>query len=114
MSAGAALRSRNRGLQIREYAVPKVFNSPLIWRMASWKDSSKLQDLDEEVNGVAGQVALGPAPVVVFNDQARKGGQNKIARLAFDRSTIRTPRFWSSGASGARRSARICSRDQHG
>ena len=86
----------------------------MIWRMASWKDSSKLQDLDEEVNGVAGQVALGPAPVVVFNDQARKGGQNKIARLAFDRSTIRTPRFWSSGASGARRSARICSRDQHG
>jgi hypothetical protein len=37
-----------------------------------------------EVDGVAGEVAFGPAPVTVFYDQAGIGGQNKIARLAFD------------------------------
>ena len=42
------------------------------------------EDLDEEVNGVAGQVALGPAPVAVFDDQAGIGGQVKVARLACD------------------------------
>ena len=39
------------------------------------------QDLDMEVNGVAGEVALRPAPVAVFDDEAGIGGQNKIARL---------------------------------
>ena len=39
---------------------------------------------DVEVNGVAGQIAFRPAPVTVFDDEAGKGGQNKIARLAFD------------------------------
>lgn len=29
----------------------------------------------EEVDGVAGQVALGPAPVAVFNEQSWIGGQ---------------------------------------
>ena len=42
------------------------------------------EDLDMEVNGVAGEVALRPAPVAVFDDEAGKGGQNKIARLAGD------------------------------
>ena len=37
------------------------------------------QDLDKEVNGVAGQIAFGPAPVAVFDDEAGIGGQNKIA-----------------------------------
>ena len=40
------------------------------------------KDLDVEVNGVAGEVAFGPAPVTVFEDETRKGGQDKIARLA--------------------------------
>ena len=42
------------------------------------------EDLDVEVDGVAGQIALGPAPVTVFDDEAGIGGQNKIARLACD------------------------------
>jgi len=42
------------------------------------------ENLDMEVNGVAGQVAFGPAPVTVFDDEAGKGGQNKIARLVCD------------------------------
>ena len=39
------------------------------------------EDLDVEVNGVAGQIALGPAPVTVLDDETRIGGQAKIARL---------------------------------
>ena len=42
------------------------------------------EDLDVEVDGVAGQVAFGPAPVAVFDDEAGIGGQNEIARLACD------------------------------
>ena len=42
------------------------------------------KDLDVEVNGVAGEVAFGPAPVIVFDDEAGVGGQSKIARLAGD------------------------------
>ena len=42
------------------------------------------EHLDVEVNGIAGEVAFGPAPVAVFDDQAGIGGQNKIARLARD------------------------------
>ena len=42
------------------------------------------EDLDVEVNGVAGEIAFGPAPVAVFDDEAGIGGQNKIARLAGD------------------------------
>jgi len=37
------------------------------------------EDLEVEVNGVAGEVAFGPAPVTVFDDEARIGRQNKIA-----------------------------------
>ena len=42
------------------------------------------EHLDMEVNGVAGQIALRPAPVAVFDDEARIGGQGKIVRLADD------------------------------
>ena len=42
------------------------------------------QDFDKEIDGVAGQVSLWPAPVGVFDDQPRKGGQGEIARLALD------------------------------
>ena len=37
------------------------------------------EDLDVEVDGVAGEVAFGPAPVTVFDDEAGIGGQNIIA-----------------------------------
>ena len=69
------------------------------------------EDLDEEVDGVAGQIAFRPAPVAVFDDEAGIGGQGK---LPASRSSSWRPRFWSSGASGARRAARICSRVQRG
>ena len=42
------------------------------------------EDLDVEVDGVAGEIAFGPAPVAVFDDEAGIGGQNKIAGLACD------------------------------
>ena len=40
------------------------------------------QDLDVKINGIAGEVALGPAPVTVLEDEAGMGGQNIIVRLA--------------------------------
>jgi hypothetical protein len=40
--------------------------------------------LDLEVDGVAGQIAFGPAPIAIFYDESGIGGQNKIARPAFD------------------------------
>ena len=40
------------------------------------------EDLDVEVNSIAGEVSFRPAPVAVFDDQAGIGGQNKIAGLA--------------------------------
>lgn len=42
------------------------------------------EDLHEEVNGVAGEVAFRPAPVAVFDDESGMGGHNKVARLVFD------------------------------
>jgi len=42
------------------------------------------EDLDMEVNGVAGEVALRPAPVAVFDDEAGIRWQNIIAGFARD------------------------------
>jgi hypothetical protein len=42
------------------------------------------EDLDQEVNGVAGPISLGPAPIAVFDDESGKGGQKEIARLLLD------------------------------
>ena len=42
------------------------------------------EDLDVEVNGVAGEIAFGPAPVTVFDDEAGIGRQNEVAGLASD------------------------------
>ena len=44
----------------------------------------KAEDLDEKINGVSGQIALGPAPVGVFYDETGMGGQSIIARLLCD------------------------------
>ena len=55
----------------------------------------------EEVNGVAGEVALGPAPVAVFDDEAGIGGQNEITGLAGDQlesALLQKPNQW--GESG--------------
>ena len=41
-------------------------------------------DFDEEVDGVAGQLALGPAPIAVFDKEAAVGGDGKISGLALD------------------------------
>ena len=43
------------------------------------------EDLDVEVNGVAGEIPFRPAPVAVFDDETGIGGQNKIARLVGDK-----------------------------
>ena len=42
------------------------------------------EHLDVEVNGVASQIALGPAPVTVFDGETGIGGHGKIVRLAYD------------------------------
>jgi hypothetical protein len=47
------------------------------------------QDLNKEVNGVAGPVPLGPAPIAVFDDQAGKGGQQEVARALFEQLGMR-------------------------
>jgi hypothetical protein len=88
-------------------------------RLRLWRDTAgdvahsvvkwEAEDLDEEVNGVAGEVALGPAPVTVFEQQGVVAASSK---LSAGRSTSWRPRRWSSGASGAMRAARICSRDR--
>jgi len=49
-----------------------------MWRMASWKFIP--EDAHEEVNGVAGQIPLRPAPIGVSG----MSGQFKVARLSFD------------------------------
>ena len=41
------------------------------------------EDLDVKVNGIAGEVAFGPAPIGVLDEEAGIGGQNEIACLAF-------------------------------
>jgi len=38
------------------------------------------KDLDMEVDGIAGQIPLGPAPVTVFDDEAGIGGQFRRRR----------------------------------
>lgn len=42
------------------------------------------QDLDLEVDGIALEVALGPAPIRFFDEEAGEGGQLEVARLLFD------------------------------
>ena len=42
------------------------------------------EDLGTEVDGIAGQIALWPAPIGVFDDQTGIGGQAKVAGLALD------------------------------
>ena len=42
------------------------------------------QDLDVEVDGVAGQVALGPTPITVFKDETGKGRQNEVTASLFE------------------------------
>ena len=39
--------------------------------------------LGTEVDGVAGQIALWPSPIGVFDDQTGIGGQDKVTGLAF-------------------------------
>ncbi|HKI69321.1 MAG TPA: hypothetical protein VKA67_07020 [Verrucomicrobiae bacterium] len=53
-------------------------------RSGAWRRGRRAENLDMEVDGVAGQVSLRPAPVAVLDDETGIGGQNKIARLARD------------------------------
>ena len=55
------------------------------------------EDLGTEVDGVAGQIALGPAPIGVFDDQTGIGGQGKIAGLAcrqVESALLEEPNQW--------------------
>ncbi len=42
------------------------------------------QDLDKEVDGVAGEVSLGPAPVAFLDDETGIGGKFEVPRLLCD------------------------------
>ncbi len=44
------------------------------------------QDLGAEVDGVAGEVTLGPTPVAVFDDETGEGGHQEVAAAGFDES----------------------------
>src|SRR3954464_1275684 len=62
------------------------------WRRTSGADDLAhgvvkvhFQDLDKEVDGVAGEVALRPAPIAFFEDETGEGGQFEVARLLFDK-----------------------------
>ena len=44
----------------------------------------KSEYFDMKVDGVTGEVAFGPSPVGVFDDEADVGGQNKVVRFASD------------------------------
>ena len=98
------------------YDALAFFTMVRVWLLRS-KDlahgvvEGQAEDLDAEVDGVAGQIAFGPAPVAVFDDEAGIGGQNK---LPASRRRVGVRAFASSGASGASRAARICSRVQRG
>lgn len=61
------------------------------------------QDLDAEVNGVAGQMALGPAPITVFEQEARVGEQLEVVGVAFaqGQSALLHQRHQWDQASGA-------------
>lgn len=41
-------------------------------------------DLDEEVDGVAGEAALGPAPIRVLYDQTGEGAHLEVAAAGLD------------------------------
>jgi hypothetical protein len=45
---------------------------------------AQLEEVDEEVDDVALEVALGPAPVGFFDDEYREGGQLEVARLLLE------------------------------
>ena len=45
---------------------------------------AQAENLDEQVDGIAGQIPFGPAPVAVFKEESGMGGQFKVARLSFE------------------------------
>jgi hypothetical protein len=55
------------------------------------------QHLDEEVDGVAGQVPFRPAPVGVFDEEAGKGGSLEVACLPFDELELAFLEQWNQG-----------------
>ena len=52
--------------------------------MAHGVVEGQFEHLDMEVDGVAGEIALRPAPITVFEDESGKGRQLKVARLPCD------------------------------
>jgi hypothetical protein len=62
-----------------------------------------------EVNGVAREIALRPAPVAVLEDEAGEGGQQEIVTALLEELEAAS---WSSRKRGAGRAARICWRLQ--
>jgi hypothetical protein len=66
-----------------------VYVSAALWRdgagdLAHGVVEGQAEDLDVEVDGIAGEIAFRPAPVAVFDDEAGIGGQAEVAGLAGD------------------------------
>jgi len=55
------------------------------------------EHLDEKVDCVAAQVALGPAPIRVFDDEPGECGQQEVAAALFDELE---PAFFEQGHEG--------------
>ena len=45
---------------------------------------AQAQDLDKEVDGIAGKIALGPTPVGVFDEESRISGQLDVTGGSLD------------------------------
>jgi hypothetical protein len=52
-----------------------------MWRMRRGSGEAQAEDLDVEVNRVAGQISLEPPPVKVFDDQTGIGRQRICSRV---------------------------------
>ena len=57
--------------------------------MAHGVVEGEAQDLDEEVDRVAGQVALGPAPITVFDDETGEGCSYRSFQTAIWENFVR-------------------------
>ena len=53
------------------------------------------QDLDEEINSVARQVAVRPSPIAGFDDETWKGGHNEIALRVFEQLESALLKQWN-------------------
>ena len=77
MADWAALRSER-------YDAKSCLESLLAGDLAHGIVERQAENLDEEVNGISSEVALGPAPITVFEQEALVRGQFEVLGGPFD------------------------------